>query len=118
MGDGGRDRVEEESCGKMCNRFSHITSRAIRCYFCSGLSEVMYFQWLKNCVFTEIPTAESSPLMPSPLTQKYKDVNWIVQHSYHSNAKSLCEWDYTVWLCAVSGVKFLWSEMFLLLPSP
>lgn len=31
------------------------------CYFCSSFSEVVYFQWLKNCVFIEIPTAEYSP---------------------------------------------------------
>lgn len=98
------------------NRFPCITSKRIRCYFCSSLSEVVFIQWLKNYVFLEIPTAESSPHMPSFLTEKQKDVNWIVQHSYHSKAKSCYEWDYVMWLCAMSGVRLLWSEVFLLLP--
>lgn len=46
-------------------------------YFCSSLLEVICFQWLKINVFIEMQTAESSPLMPSPLTQKYKGVDGL-----------------------------------------
>lgn len=46
MIEGGRVRVGVggESCVKVCNVFSCITSRRKRCYFCSSLSEVVYFQ--------------------------------------------------------------------------
>lgn len=60
-------------------------------YFCSSLLEVICFQWLKINVFIEMQTAESSPLTPSPLTQKYKGVDGLFSIAI-SKAKSLREW--------------------------